>query len=38
MGGRKRPVLLLVCSVPDKEPEVPFGRESELIVSRLTFP
>jgi hypothetical protein len=38
MGGRKRPVLLLlVRSVPDKEPVVPFGRKSELIASRLTF-
>jgi hypothetical protein len=31
--GRKRPVLLLVRSEPDKELVVPFGRKSELIVS-----
>ena len=33
VGGRKRPVLLLVRSEPDKELVVPFGRKSELIVS-----
>jgi hypothetical protein len=35
VGGRKRPVLLLlvvVRSEPGKEPVVPFGRKSELIV------
>jgi hypothetical protein len=31
VGGRKRPELLPVRSVPDKEPVVPFGRKSELI-------
>jgi hypothetical protein len=35
VGGRKRPVLLpvvVVRSEPGKEPVVPFGRKSELIV------
>jgi hypothetical protein len=34
VGGRKRPVLLpvVVRSEPGKEPGVPFGRKSELIV------